>query len=382
MNFTWNEDQIELYQQAAQFARTKLNQSIIEDDQNQQFSIARWKACGEMGLFGLTIPEKFGGLELDTLTSAFMLEGFGYGCKENGLFLSMGAHLWAVATPILLYGSEELKLTYLPKLASGEWVGAHAISEPQAGSDAMAMSTHVDFEEDYAILNGRKTFVTNATDADLFLVFATGNKKHGFAAISGFVIEKGTPGLSVESKASKMGTRTSPMADVVFDNCRVPLKNLLGKKNLGFKIFTRIMQWERGLILAPFIGAMQREMERCVEYANQREQFGKRLAQNQAISSKIVDMKIRIEAAKLLLYKAAWDLDHGDARLSSSITKLWTSDSAVHTFMDALQVLGGYGYTTEFEIERHLRDAIGSKLYSGTTEMQKMIIANEIGLKT
>lgn len=382
MDFKWNTEQQEMYNQAVRFAQQKLNFNLVEDDRSEIFSKEKWQALGQMGMLGLHIPEKYGGLELDALSCAYTLEGFGYGCKDNGLFLSMGAHLWAVETPILLYGNENQKDKFLPRLCSGEWVAAHAISEPQSGSDAMAMDTIAEKTGDGFILNGRKTFVTNAPVADFFLIFATTDKEHGFAAINAFLVEKGTTGLNVESKASKMGTRTSPMADVVLDSCRIPQENLLGKANLGFRIFTRIMQWERAMILAPYIGAMQRQIEECINYANKRQQFGKRLAANQSISTKVVDMQVRLEAARMLLYKSAWSFENDNPALPSSIAKLWISESAVQTFLDAIQIFGGYGYTTDFEIERNLRDAIGAKLYSGSTEMQKMLIAAEIGLKT
>ena len=382
MDFTWNSDQQAMYQQAVAFAQSKLNKDLIQEDQESIFSSEKWRSLGQMGLLGLTIPEEFGGLGLDPLTSAYTLEGFGYGCKSAGVFLSLGAHIWAVETPILLYGNENQKNSYLPKLCSGEWVGAHAISEPEAGSDAMSMDTRAELKDDYYFLNGRKTFVTNAPVADFFLVFATTNKKYGFAGINAFLIEKNTQGLSVKTKTHKMGTRTSPMSDVTFDNCKVPKENLLGKPNMGFRIFSRIMQWERALILAPFIGSMQRQLEECVQYANQRQQFKKTLSENQSISQKIVDMHVRLEAARLFLYKAAWSFENDDPALPSSVAKLWISESAILTYLDAIQIFGGYGYTTDYEIERYLRDAIGTKLYSGTSEMQKMIIAQQLGLKT
>lgn len=371
-----------MYQQAVQFAQAKMNKNIIEDDRQGHFSREKWQALGQMGLLGLTISEEYGGLGLDALSSAYLLEGFGYGCKDAGLFLSMGAHLWAVAMPIFLYGSEEQKRSFLPRLCSGEWVGAHAISEPQAGSDAMSMETSVRLEDSSYILNGRKTFVTNAPMADFFLVFATSNRALGFAAINAFLLPRDTPGLKIENKTEKMGTRTSPMADITFLNCCVPATNRLGKENMGFRIFSRIMQWERGFILAPYIGSMQRQLEDCIDYANQRTQFKKRLSANQAISTKIVDMHLRLESARMLLYKAGWAFDHADPALPSSLAKLSISESAIQTFLDAIQVFGGYGYTTDYEIERFLRDAIGAKIYSGTSEMQKMLIANELGLKT
>ncbi|MEN4012673.1 MAG: acyl-CoA dehydrogenase family protein [Chloroflexota bacterium] len=382
MNFEWSQEQNELYQQAIEFAKKKMNKNLIEEDRNEVFSREKWQACADLGLMGMIIPEKYGGLGLDALTVARVMDGFGYGCQDTSIFLSIGAHIWAVQMPILLFGSEEIKQKYLPRLVSGEWVGAHAISEPSAGSDAMAMNTTAVKDGDFYILNGSKTFVTNAPVADLFVAFATINKKYGFAGVTCFAFERNTPGISVESKMEKMGSRTSPMSDVVFRDARIPLSNVIGAPSGGSRIFSRIMFWERALILAPFLGAMQRQIEECVQYANDRVQFGKRLSAYQSISGKIVDMQVRLESARILLYKAAWDLEHGDATMPASIAKLVTSDAAVQTFLDAIQVFGGYGYTTDFEIERHLRDAIGTRIYSGTSEMQKMIIANTIGLKT
>lgn len=382
MNFEWSQEQNELYHQAIEFAQKKMNKNLIEEDRHEVFSREKWQACADLGLMGMIVPEQYGGLGLDALTVARVMDGFGYGCRDTSIFLSIGAHIWAVQMPILLFGSEEMKQKYLPKLVSGEWVGAHAISEPSAGSDAMSMNTTAVKDGDFYILNGSKTFVTNAPVADLFVAFATINKKYGFAGVTCFAFERDTPGISVESKMEKMGSRTSPMSDVVFRDARIPARNVIGAPSGGSRIFSRIMFWERALILAPFLGAMQRQIEECVKYANDRVQFGKRLSAYQAISGKIVDMQVRLESARLLLYKAAWDLEHGDATMPASIAKLVTSDATVQTFLDAIQVFGGYGYTTDFEIERHLRDAIGTRIYSGTTEMQKMIIANTIGLKT
>jgi alkylation response protein AidB-like acyl-CoA dehydrogenase len=382
MNFDWNDEQQVLYENAVEFAREKLNGNMIEADRCHEFSRQKWQDCADFGLFGMPVPEAYGGLGMDTLTVARTLVGIGYGSKDHGLFLSTGAHLWAVETPLLLFASEAQKQAWLPKLVSGEWIGAHAASEPSAGSDIMGMVSRCEADGDHYILNGRKTWVTNAPVADVFIIFATVNPKLGFAGITGFFVEKDTPGLSLDQLSDKMGTRTSPMCDVVLDNVRVPVANRIGPVGLGYKIFSRIMQWERALIVAPIIGSMRRQMEESIHYANEREQFGKRLAANQYISGKIVDMQVRTEIAELLVYKAACQLDRGDATMASSIAKLWTTDAALQTYLDAVQIFGGYGYTTDFEIERQLRDVIGAKIYSGTTEMQKMLIATMLGLKT
>ncbi len=381
MEFEWNEEQKELYEQAVSFAQKRMNKDLIEADKQGYFSRERWQELARLGVMGLLIPEEYGGAGMDALTCARVLEGLGYGCKDLGFFLSLGAHMFAVQMPVLLFGTEEQKQAYLPKLVSGEWVGAHAISEPEAGSDAMSMTTHAETDGDCYVINGRKTFVTNAPVCDFIITFATLNQRRGFAAVTAFVLEKDTPGVTIEPHTEKMGSRTSPMSDILFDNVRVPIANRLGNEYGGYKIFSKVMHWERALILAPFLGAMQRQIEDCVHYANQRVQFGKRLANYQAVTGKIVDMQVRLEAARMLIYKAAYILNHGDATMASSIAKLYTSEAAVQTFMDAMQVFGGYGFSTEFEIERHLRDALGAKIYSGTTEMQKVLISTQLGLK-
>ena len=299
VDFDWTPEQKALYDQAVEFGQKRMNHDLARNDREEIFPRDKWQACAEMGIFGLPVPEEYGGLGQNALTCARTMEGLGYGSRDLGFFLAIGAHVWAVEMPILLYGSDELKQKYLPKLASGEWVGCHAMSEPGSGSDAMSMNTRADLDGEEYVLNGRKTFATNAPEADLFVTFATVNKKMGFAAVTAFVVERNTPGVSVEKRVEKMGSHTAPMADVVFEDVRIPMGNRIGKANLGWKIFNRIMQWERGLILAPYLGAMQRQVEDCVRYANQRRQFGKPLAAYQAVTDKIVEMQFGLEIGPL-----------------------------------------------------------------------------------
>lgn len=381
MDFQWSDDQIKLHQNAISFSRSKLGGELISQDRNSIFDRKKWVTCAEVGLLGLPLPEEFGGANLDPLTCAFVLEGVGYGCKDNGLLLSIGAQLWAVEIPILLFGNQEQKNRYLPKLCSGEWIGAHATTEPDSGSDAMSLSTKAVIDGGDYIINGRKSFITNGPCADVFLTFATLNKKQGYTSITAFLIERSTPGVKVGPQVEKMGTKTSPMSDIVFENCRVSAANRLGPEKFGAKIFSTIMKWERSLILAPFLGAIKRQIEDCVVYANERKQFGKRLSGFQSVTNRIVEMHIRLEAAKLLLYKAAWSIARNDTLGPSSTAKIWTSEAAVQTFLDAIQIFGGYGYASEFEIERYLRDAVASRIYSGTSDIHRMVIAAEIGLK-
>jgi alkylation response protein AidB-like acyl-CoA dehydrogenase len=380
MDFSWSDDDKDLYNSIVSFCHSAIKDDIIEADREERFPRGIWDAFGDFGLMNMILPEKYSGLGLSPLSCARLLEGAGYGCKDNGIFLAIGAHIWAVEIPLLRFGNEDQKQKWLPLLGSGKMIGAHAITEPNNGSDVMNLHTTAEKYEDCYILNGRKTFITNAPVADLFLVFATINKKLGFTGTTGFLIEKDTPGMHIESKMSKMGLRTTHMSEIVFENCRIPKENILGKEKQGHKIFSTAMMWERTMILVPFLGAIQREIENSSRYAQSRRQFNKPIASFQEVRNKIVEMQFHLESARLLLYKAAWLLENGDASMASSLAKLAISEASVFTFQNALQIFGGYGYMTESEIERYLRDSIGAKLYSGTTEIQKEIIAHCLGL--
>jgi len=283
--------------------------------------------------------------------------------------------------PILAFGTDRQKQLYLPKLVNGSWVGAHGMSEPESGSDAFALRTTAVRHDDSYVINGSKTFVTNAPEADLVLAFATVDRRKGMWGITGFLIERPTKGLSVSKKIEKMGLTTSPMAELTFEDCEVPAENVLGRVGQGATIFNHSMGWERSCILASTVGAMERQLDGCMRYAKTRHQFGKPIGNFQLVSSKIADMKVRLETSRLLLYRAAWAQSQGGmSALEAAMAKLYISDAAVHSALDAIQVHGGYGYMKEFEIERDLRDVIGGRLYSGTSEIQRLIIARHLGL--
>jgi alkylation response protein AidB-like acyl-CoA dehydrogenase len=255
------------------------------------------------------------------------------------------------------------------------------MSEPDSGSDAFAMRTRALRRGANYVLDGSKTFVTNAPEADLFLVFATVDHTKGMWGVTAFLIERGTPGLSVGKKIDKMGLTTSPMAEVFLDGCEVSPTQLLGREGQGAAIFNHSMAWERSSILATTVGAMERELEQCIEYARRRTQFGKPIGSFQLVAARIADMKVRLETARALLYRAAWaQTTQRDSTLESAMAKLFISEAAVQTALDAIQVHGGYGYMREYEVERDLRDAVGGRLYSGTSEIQRMIIARQLGL--
>jgi len=381
LDFSWNEEQLALRKSIISFAKQELNGNLIEQDREEVFDREGWKKCAEIGIHGLPVPPEYGGQGADILTTACGLEALGYGCRNNGLIFSINAHMWSAEIPFLMFGNEAQKKRYLPLLTSGEWVGVHAMTEPQSGSDAFSLKSRAERKGNCYVINGSKTFISNASIADVVIVFANLDPSKGAAGITGFIVEKGTPGFSVSNKLHKMGLRTSPMAELAFVDCEVPAENVLGKEGAGTAIFTASMEWERICILASHLGAMQRLLEICVKYANQRKQFGQTIGKFPAIADKVAQMDIRLETARLVLYKAAWLKKQGKHPLrEAAIAKAYVADACIQTCLDAIQIHGGYGYMTEYEIERELRDAIAGKIYSGTTEIQKMIIAGLNGL--
>jgi hypothetical protein len=381
MDFAWNDEQRQLREAVAELARKQLNDGLRERDKRGEFNREGWRRLAEFGVHGMPMPTEYGGMGLDALTTVGVLEALGHGCRDNGLVFSVNAHMWTLEIPLLHFGSEEQKRRFLPKLISGDWIGGNAMSEPGSGSDAYALSTTAERRGDRYVLNGSKVFVTNGTVADVALVFATVDPSKGREGVSAFLVEKERKGFSVSRKMEKMGLRTSPMAELFFDDCEVPAENRLGKEGAGSNLFTDSMTWERSCILASAVGSMQRLLEASIAYARERKQFGKPIGSFQLVASKIVDMKLRLETARSLLYQAAWMRSRGRSIfLEAALAKLHISESWVRCAEDAIQVHGGYGYMEELEIERELRDAIGSRLYSGTSEIQRTIIASLLGL--
>jgi hypothetical protein len=309
------------------------------------------------------------------------MEGLGYGCHDNGLIFAINAQMWSVMMPILSFGSEELKRRYLPALCSGEMIGAHGMTEPDTGSDAYGLRTRAVRSGDGYILNGSKMFVTNAPVADMAVVFATVDPSKGMWGITGFIVDTGTPGFSVSRGIDKMGLRTSPMGELILQDCYIPLENRLGPEGTGARIFNHSMEWERSCILASNLGVMERQLEQSIAYARERIQYDQPIGKFQSVANRIVDMKVRLETARLILYKVAWLRKIGKpAAMEAAMAKLYLSECFVQSGLDAIRTLGGYGYMTEFEVERNLRDAIGGTIYSGTSDIQRNIIARLLGL--
>jgi alkylation response protein AidB-like acyl-CoA dehydrogenase len=382
MDFQWNPEQERRYNAALEFARDKVT-PLFGGDSNRAkpFHREAWDCCGQGGLLGLSLPAAFGGQGLDALTTARVVEGFGKGCPHAGLLFAASAHLYAVAMPILEHGSDDLKQRYLPKLASGEWIGANAITEENAGSDVFALKTEARPDGEFFVLNGAKSFVTNGPVCDVIVTYALTSPSSGYLGISGFVVDRTTPGVEVGSEFLKIGLDSAKASQITFRDCRVPKSQLLGPEGAGARVFTSSMRWERACLFALYVGMMDRQLEETISYVRKRKQFGKALGRHQAMAHRIADMKLRLESARLLLYRACWTMDRGeDATLEVCLSKLAVSEAAVASSIDAIQLHGAHGVYSEDGVERMLRDSIPCTLFSGTSEIQRDLIARELGL--
>jgi alkylation response protein AidB-like acyl-CoA dehydrogenase len=365
---------------AVQFASTRLADGVIERDRDGIFSRELWAACAEFGLQGVMIPEEWNGTGHDVLSAVAVLEGIGYGARDNGLVFSVASHAASCAGPLIEFGNEEQKSRWLPGLADGTSIGATAMTEPDSGSNVLALTTTAVEDGDNWILDGSKTFVTNGPVADLFLIYArTGGQ--GFGGVTCFVVPGDTDGLTVGAAMDKMGLRTSPISQVHLDGCRVPDSAVVGGIGSGAMVFSQTMDLERLLVMAPAVGVMERLLERCVTHARERTVGSVPIGKQQSIAHRIAEMELELEAARLLLYRAAWHRTRsGSATRESAIAKLAVSEAYVASCRSAIQVFGGYGYMVDYELERELRDALAATVYVGTSEIQKNLIAGLRGL--
>jgi len=381
VNLDLTPEQKLLQGEITRFARAELNAGARERDRDQEFPRELWEKCGEMRLQGLPVPEEYGGGGLDALGTAIALEALGYGCEDGGLVFAICAHLLACVVPIWKHGTEEQRRRWLPGLCEGSLIAVNGMTEPESGSDAFAMSTRARRDGDGWIINGAKTFSSNGPIADLALVYAVTNPDKGFGGITAFLVEKGAGGFRAGQKFEKMGLRSCPIGDLVLEDARVGDDAVLGGVDAGATVFSQSMDWERACLGATHVGTMQRLLEAAVKQARTRKSGGQPIGKNQAVSHKIADMKVRLEASRLLTYQAAWRLEQTRAAaMDASIAKLHVSDSLVASAHDAVQIMGGYGFLVEQGVERTLRDAVASTIYSGTNEMQKSIIARWLGL--
>lgn len=376
MDFAWSAAQSALNKKIAEFAQNELGHDLAARDRGQIFDGDGWLRCGEIGLTGLCAPSQYGGAGGDALDMLAALEGLGYGSRDNGLNFSIGAHLWGCVTPLNLFGNVKQKEYYLPHLCSGKWIGALAATELDAGSDIYNIKTSAVLSNDGYVLNGHKVMITNAPRAQVFIVLARLEGKPQNQDLCAFLIEKDSPGLQVGPSVEKMGLRTAMMGEITLQNCLVPSENLLGEAGNGMVIFLQAMEWERGLILAPALGTMQRQLETCQVRVRERKQFGQAIGQFQRVADRIVEMHMLLESSRSFIRKFAWlKSKKRTAQLEASMAKLHTSEAWIQVSQAALQIHGGMGYLSENEIERDLRDALGSRIYSGTSEIQRDIIA-------
>lgn len=380
MQLELNEERKKLRDAAVEFARVTLCDEMPRRDREGEFDRTAWRRCAEFGVLGMPIPQQYGGMGLGLTDLLAVMEGLGRGARDQGLLFSLNAHLWTNSIPILRFGTEAQKGKYLRPLCDGSFIGANGASEPDAGSDIFSLRTRAARTGNDYVLNGTKMFVTNAPVADLFVVYATLDAALGATGITAFIIEKGTPGLRTGRELEKMGLRTSPMAELILDGCRIPESQRLGREGRGVPVFECSMEWERGCILASCLGVMERQLEDCLAHARTRRQFGKPIGKFQSVANRLVDMRVRLDTCRPLVYRIGELKDAGrDATTEAAIAKLHVSECYVKSCLDAIQVFGGYGYMTEQQVERDLRDSVGSTLYSGTSEIQRNIIAR--GLK-
>lgn len=374
MDFNLSEEHSMIRKMVRDFAQKEVAPTAAERDEEERFDMELFHKMAELGLTGIPWPEEYGGIGSDYLAYVIAVEELSRVCASIGVTLS--AHTSLAGWPVYKFGTEEQKQKYLRPMAEGTKIGAYGLTEPASGSDAGAMRTTAKLDGDDYVLNGSKIFITNGGIADIYIVFAVTDTSGKRPETSAFIVEKDFAGFSVGKKEKKLGIRSSPTTEIMFDNCRVPKENLLGEVGDGFKIAMQTLDGGRNGIAAQAVGIAQGALDAAVDYSKEREQFGKPIVANQGIGFKLADMATAIEASRLLTYQAAWlesnDLPYGKA---SAMAKLMAGDTAMEVTTDAVQVFGGYGYTKDYPVERFMRDAKITQIYEGTQEIQRLVIS-------
>jgi len=377
MDFSFSREQVMFKKEVIRFAKKEIVPRVQEHDLNGEFDFQSFRKMGDFGILGLHFPEELGGGGADVVTTVLAGEALGEAGVDGGLTLAYGAHSFLCADTIFRHGTDAQRQHYIPKLASGEWIGCMGLSEPDAGSDVASMSTTATRQGDTYVLNGTKMWITNGPIADVAVVYAKTDPDQQHAGISAFIIDKGTPGFSAGPPLIKMGVRTSKTSELVLNNCVIPAENLLGNEGEGFLMAMQTVEWDRSALLAPFVGSTTYLVKKCADYAKGRVQFGKPIGHYQAIKRKLADMRIFGEAARALVYRIAWCKDQGRPlnHLEAAVAKLFIGDWSLPVTNDAVTLHGGYGYTHEFDVERIFRDTRLAPIGGGTSEVQKMIIS-------
>ncbi|WP_313803047.1 acyl-CoA dehydrogenase [Cytobacillus sp.] len=374
MNFQLTEEHEMIRKMVRDFAKNEVAPTAAERDEEERFDREIFDKMAELGLTGIPWPEEYGGIGSDYLAYCIAVEELSRVCASTGVTLS--AHTSLAGWPIYKFGSEEQKQKYLRPMAQGEKIGGYGLTEPGSGSDAGGMKTTARLEGDHYILNGSKIFITNGGIADIYVVFALTDPSSKHKGTTAFIVEAGFEGFSVGKKEKKLGIRSSPTTEIIFDNCKVPVENVLGEIGEGFKIAMMTLDGGRNGIAAQAVGIAQGALDASIEYAKERVQFGKPIAAQQGIGFKLADMATSVEAARLLTYQAAWleseGLPYGK---ESAMSKLLAGDTAMKVTTDAVQIFGGYGYTKDYPVERFMRDAKITQIYEGTQEIQRLVIS-------
>ena len=377
MNFELNETHKMIKETAHQFALDELAPSADDRDEKEEFPYEQVKKLGELGFMGMMVPEEFGGAGLDTVSYVITIEEISKVDASAGVIMSVNNSL--VCHGLLKWGSDEQKQKYLVPLASGKKLGAFALSEPEAGSDATNQHTTATRDGDSYVLNGIKNWITNGLNADYIIVMAQTDTAKGHKGISTFIVEKGMSGFTYGKKERKLGIRSSDTVSLLFDNVRVPVSNRIGDEGFGFKFAMMTLEGGRIGIAAQALGIAQGSLDAAIKYSQERKAFGKPIAELQSIQFKIADMATEIEAARLLTYRAAQLKDNGESfGKEAAMAKLAASKTAVTCALEAIQIHGGYGYVREYNVERYLRDAKITEIYEGTSEIQRVIISRAL----
>ena len=377
MEFSFTEEQQMFKEQVLRFASKEIAPRSQEHDLKSEFDFHAFRRLGEFGILGLHFPEEWGGSDADVVTSALAGEALGEAGVDGGLTLAYGAHTYLCADTIFAHGNDAQKKKYIPDLASGKRIGCMGLTEPGAGSDVASMTTRADKKGNGYVLNGNKMFITNGPVADVAVVYAKTGKDLKHAGVSAFIVEKGTPGFSAGANLVKMGVRSSHTSELIFEDCVIPEQNLIGREGEGFLMAMQTVEWDRSTLLAPFIGGMTYVLNKCIQYAGERYQFGRPIGQFQAIKHKLADIKIFIEAARSLCYRIAWCKDQGRPlnHLEAAVAKLFLGDWSLGPANEAVILHGGYGYCHEYEVERYFRDSRLAPIGGGTSEIAKLIIS-------
>ena len=381
MDFKLSREHELLRKMYREFAQNEVRPLAAELDEEERFPKENIPKLAKLGMLGIPFPTKYGGTGADNLAYAMCVEEIAKTCGTTSVIIC--AHTSLCCYPIYAYGTEEQKMKYLPDLLSGRKLGAFGLTEPGAGTDASGQQTTAVLEGDHYVLNGVKCFITNATEAETFVVFAMTDKSKGNHGISAFIVEKDFPGFSIGKHEKKMGIRGSATSDLIFEDCIVPRENLLGQEGKGFKIAMGTLDGGRVGVAAQALGIGEGAIDEAIAYTRERVQFGKRISQFQNTQFQLADMKARADAAQLLVYRAACAKDAGDPKCGfySSMAKLFAAEMASDVTRRAVQLFGGYGYTREYPVERMMRDAKITEIYEGTSEVQRMVIANNLGVK-